>query len=188
MTRTVRFLFLLSAIALLAERPAAAQNLGGCTPGPVVDPFATFVVPAPAGAPVVIDFTACPGFPISTFDPGLVIACGPPKTVTAIAGPGGAVFSIGGCGGGLTPLASCATVTVGGVAAPPLRIGAFDRTCGGGVGAADFSLVINDFVNFPAQQRSDYDKSGAVGAGDLGIFISVFVGGGSVLTCPIICP
>lgn len=108
--------------------------------------------------------------------------------MTAIAGPGGAVFSIGGCGGGLTPLASCATVTVGGVAAPPLRIGVFDRNCATGVGAADLGLAISDFVNFPAQQRSDYDKSGAVGAADLGILISVFIGGGSPLTCPIICP
>jgi hypothetical protein len=188
MVNAARSILVFSLFVLLAARPSAAQNLGACGPGGV-DPVATFTVPAPAGALVVIDLTFCPGFSISGVGgPGQVVACGPLKTVSTVAGPGGAVFTIGGCGGGLTPLFACATVTVAGVAAPPLRIGVFDRDCANGVGAGDLALVINDFVNAPAEQRSDYDKSGVVGAGDLAILINVFIAGGSTATCPVMCP
>lgn len=187
MTHAVRALFLLSALMVLAERPAAAQNLGGCA-GAVPDPLATFTVPAPAGAAVTISLLGCPGYVIHALAPvGGIIFCGIPL-VGVVAGPTGAVFTIGGCGGAAIAGPPCAAVTIAGVPAGPLILSSFDLNCSGGVGAADVSLWIADFISPPYEQRSDYNKDGALGAGDLSMLISVFVGGGSPSTCAPVCP
>lgn len=63
-----------------------------------------------------------------------------------------------------------------------------DRDGAGGVGAADFGLLISDFVLNPSAGRSDLDDSGGVGAGDFGIMTAIFVFGGSALSGAAPCP
>jgi hypothetical protein len=61
---------------------------------------------------------------------------------------------------------------------------AFDLDGAGGVGGADLSRWLADFITGSFMARGDYDGSGALGATDVSVWLSVFVRGTSAQSCP----
>ena len=136
------------------------------------------------GATVTIDFSLCTDERIcSDQSPGQLVDCSRHWVVDATQTDqnGAAHLRIV---GSADPTAAATQGALGHVLADGVifgwvRVAAFDHD-GGGVGAADLSLWLDDFFHSPGAARSDYDGDGTVGAGDLSLWLSAFFAGGSL--------
>jgi hypothetical protein len=126
-----------------------------------------------ANTPVVLDFTLCTD-----------IVC--PAQVSGTTDQDGMLtLNMVGSSNGLGPpraVRRCIMVTAGGQPMNSINAAAFDRDGVNGIGAADVSLVVFDFVNFPAAGRSDFNDDGGVGAADLALLILIFILGNSPMS------
>ncbi len=213
MTGLVRKATLLSAVGLVVAGAASAgvPNATNSTkPSCIVTTgYASPATPDPAGAvtyvirdagntpvpnaEVVLDFTACTDVKLSQNISGanLVTTCASKRVTGTTNGLGVLVVNVvAGGNGNLAPRVTnaCVAVTVNSVPFPNISASTFDRDGVNGIGAGDLSLVIFDFVNFPAAGRSDFDCSGTVGAGDQSILLADFVSGASALSGSPYCP
>jgi len=96
-------------------------------------------------------------------------------------------------GGGMASVAAAhaplsGKVYADGVLLGNIGVGAYDQNGAGGVGGADLSRVLGDFVLGTNPDRTDYNGAGGVGGADLSLWLSVFVAGASNTSSASYCP
>jgi hypothetical protein len=69
-----------------------------------------------------------------------------------------------------------------------IGVGAYDQNGAGGVGGADLSRFLADFVLGTNPDRSDFNGAGGVGGADLSLWLAVFVAGASNTSSATYCP
>ena len=189
---TLRGLLVLVAATLT---PATAlpitTGVYSVAPGAGAPPlYFQFTVPAPAGAVVTVDFSACGPFwlaaaqPMPAGFPAQVVGC-PGHTVSTISTPGGvAIFRIIAAsnnpnGTAPGPAGPCAAVTVAGAPAGMLLVATMDQDNQLGVTAADLGAVISDVLRCQSTgtylARSDFEQDFDTDSGDIGRYIDVYI-------------
>lgn len=84
------------------------------------------------------------------------------------------------------PLA--AKVYADGVLIGNIGVGVYDQNGAAGVGGADLSRFLGDFVLGTNPDRSDFNGAGGVGGADLSLWLGVFVAGASNTSSASYCP
>jgi hypothetical protein len=155
---------------------------------------------------VVIDFSACTAQDIRLCSiqsqPGMGVSCNDHTVVAVTDGTGTATFDVvGGAinSGGGVPGAPApgygmggAIVRADGVLLGSLDVGAPDENNVSGVDSADLGLWLNDRFTIISQAtyrgRSDLNGTGTVDSADLGQWLKFHFGGGSTISCGLVCP
>ncbi len=96
-------------------------------------------------------------------------------------------------GGGMATVAPAHAALSGkvyadGVLLGNIGVGAYDQNGAGGVGGADLSRFLGDFVLGTNPDRSDYNGAAGVGGADLSLWLAVFVAGASNTSSATYCP
>jgi len=125
------------------------------------------------------------------FFAGLTANCGP-HSITALTDvTGTATFVVVGGGysvAGPAHAAGAAKVYADGVLLGPLSVGTYDENGAAGVGGADLSRFLADFVAGTHPDRSDFNGAAGVGGADLSLWLAVFVSGASNTSSTSYCP
>jgi hypothetical protein len=113
---------------------------------------------------------------------GLTANCGSHSVIALTNGSGVATLAV--VGGGLAAAgpahaAGAAKVWADGVLLGPLSVGTYDENGAAGVGGADLSRFLADFVAGTHPDRSDFNGAAGVGGADLSLWLAVFVSGAS---------
>jgi hypothetical protein len=121
----------------------------------------------------------------------LTANCGA-KTVRALTNAAG-VANLVVVGGGTAAVSPAhaplsGRVYADGVLLASIGVGVYDCNGAAGIGAADLSRFLADFVGGTNPDRVDYNGVSGVGAADLSLWLSVFVGGNSTASSASYCP
>jgi hypothetical protein len=110
------------------------------------------------------------------------VICGTKSVLALTDGAGVATFAVVGGGYGVAGAAHAAgagKVWADGVLLGNTGVGQYDQNGVGGVGGADLSRWLADFVAGTNPDRSDFNGVGGVGGADLSLWLAVFVAGAS---------
>jgi hypothetical protein len=135
---------------------------------------------------VVLDFSGCVSDTriddSQAYFPGLTANCGAHSVSSLTDGAGVATFVV--VGGGLASVSPAHAVGAGkvwadGVLLGNMGVGTYDENGAGGVGGADLSRFLGDFVGGTNPDRSDFNGAAGVGGADLSLWLATFVAGQS---------
>lgn len=148
-----------------------------------------------ANSAVVLDFSGCTS-DVRIDDTqanyqNLTAACAG-HTVRSLTDATGVAYFVvvGGGYGAVSPAHAplSGKVYADGVLLGNIGVGVYDQNGGAGVGAADLSRVLGDFVGGTNPDRTDYNGVGGVGAADISLWLGTFVAGKSNTSSASYCP